>query len=347
MPSLIPANETTKWRALLKPFGDVDPSYLPEYHQAYSLRIKNSSPLLWHYEKASEHFIYPFLLTPVVVGEAKTGYCDISGIYGYTGPLSTTTDAAFLASAWQEFDRFASEKNIIAEFVRFSPFNNTERFAHPHTQVDANRSLAVSHLPEGEEALLQKLGSKTRNMLRKAEREGLTSRELELPQHLGAFRQLYDETMGRNRAPEFFWYDDAYWEKLLMLGKDGLRLFGVYAGEKLVATSMAVVSGKAGLYHLGASLPDYAKQGAGNLSLFEMSRCLIKSGVAFINMTGGRTQAADDPLLLFKKSNATGLATFYIGKRVVNHAAYQEVSDAWKAHTGTSPDAAKIIFWRH
>lgn len=345
MHHVIAASDRDAWRTMLSHFGQADPSYLPEYHLAYSLRIPDSKPLLWHYTVGNEHFIYPFLLTPVVVGE-PTGFYDISGIYGYTGPLSTTSSPEFLTSSWRAFDSFAVEQKIITEFVRFSPFNRTERFAHRDTKVEANRNLAISRLPSGEEALLEKLGPKTRNMLRKAEKSGLAARELDLPAHLAAFRQLYDETMSRNRAAGFFRYDDAYYERLLMLGKDGLRLFGVFSGEKLVAAAMAVVNGEAALYHLGASLTDYARLGAGNLSLFHMSRCLMQSGVAFINMTGGRTTAADDPLLLFKKSNATGTATFYIGKRVLNSTAYESVREAWHERNGEAPEAGKIIFWR-
>lgn len=346
MSSVIPATDCGIWRSALAHAGPIDCSYLPEYHLAYSLRIKDSTPLLWHYEEGGDHLLYPFLLTPVSVGGKLTGDYDISSIYGYTGPIATSDDSAFLNKAWQAFDAYAKEQHIIAEFVRFSPFNRTERFAHPQTIVEANRTLAISQLQDSEEELMVALGPKTRNMLRKAQRAGLTSRELPLPDLLPQFRQLYESTMERNNAPEFFWYDDAYYERLLLLGKEGLRLFGVFAGEELVAAAMAVAHGASGLYHLGASLPEYARLGAGNLSLFEMTRGLMKSGVSFINMTGGRTTALDDPLLLFKKSNATGTATFYIGKRIIDDATYRRISSLWQQGHGKAPEPGKIIFWR-
>lgn len=338
--TLISASDCAGWRAALMLIGEIDCTYLPEYHLAYRLRIEGSIPLMWRYSCGGEHFLYPFLLTPVM----DTGGFDISSVYGYTGPIATTTSPEFLSAAWQAFDDYAAGQKIIAEFVRFSPFNENQRFAHPKTMVEANRNLAVSNLP-GEDALPEKIDPKTRNMLRKAERAGLVARELTLPEHLPAFRRLYDDTMSRNQASEFFRYDDAYWHHLLMLGQ-GLRLFGVFAEDTLVAAAMSVSHGKSGLYHLGASLTEYARQGAGNLSLFAMSRGLLASGVTFINMTGGRTTAADDPLLLFKKSNATGTATFYIGKRIINSAAYEDMKKAWAAREGKAPDAAKIIFWR-
>lgn len=342
---VIPAADCIHWRETLSPFGEIDATYLPEYHLAYALRIPNSTPLLWHYSEGANRFIYPFLLTQVHLNGEATGYHDISGIYGYTGPLATTAAPKFLTAAWRAFDAYTEENNIIAEFVRFSPFNENQHFAHPGTDVSANRTLAYSYLTT-EAELLEKLGPKTRNMLKKAERFGLASRELALPEYLPAFRALYDQTMARNNAPQFFLYDDAYYNHLLQLGS-GLRLFGVYAGETLVAAAMSVSHATSGLYHLGASIPDYARHGAGNLSLFEMSRGLLQSGVRAVNMTGGRTTALDDPLLLFKKSNATSTATFYIGKRIVNKKAYQHITEAWQTVTGTAPDPQKIIFWRH
>lgn len=346
MERLIPASERDGWREALALLGEVDATYLPEYHLAYALRIQDSSPLLWHFEQGGEHFVYPFLLTPVALEGRTTPYFDITGIYGYTGPIATTADAAFLKTAWAAFDVYAARQKVIAEFVRFSPFNRNEGFAHPQATVIVNRTLAASQLPATAETLLQSMGSKTRNMLRKAEREGLAARELPLPQYLPAFCSLYAETMERNQAPMFFRYDDAYWAQLLNLGQQGLRLFGTFAGDKLVAASMAVAHGRSGLYHLGASLTEYARLGAGNLSLFAMSRGLAQGGVKFLNMTGGRTAAVNDPLLLFKRSNANGTATFHISKRVVDTLAYNDVVTQWRELRGSPPDAEKIVFWR-
>lgn len=346
MHRLIDATQREQWMAALARVGDIDATCLADYHLAYALRVPRSRAVLWHYSLDGHSLVYPFLLTPVVIGESDTGLFDISSVYGYTGPLSTSSSPGFLHQAWQAFDQFADQHHLVAEFIRFSPFNRNEHLAHPLATVLANRSLAVTHLPSDEAALLASLGSKTRNMLRKAQREGLVHRELDLPQHLPAFRALYEETMQRNNAPDFFWYDDAYWHHLLGLGRRGLRLFGVFAGPQLVAAAMAVAHGRSGLYHLGASLIDYAKMGAGNLSLYAMSCGLMAEGVKFLNMTGGRSARADDPLLLFKRSNANSTAVFHIGKRVLNTAAYNGLTALWQRRHGSAPDPEKVIFWR-
>jgi hypothetical protein len=343
---LIAATERAEWRRALAPFGPIDCTYLPEYHLAYATRMVGGQPLLWEFSQGADRLAYPFLLTPVEGAGSATACFDISSVYGFTGPLSTSRNPAFLHQAWQAFDGFAAQQRVIAEFIRFSPFNRNEGLAHPQVEVSLNRELAVSRLPAAAAELSRLLGPKTRNMLRKAERAGLIARELELPQHLPAFRALYQQTMDRNAAPPFFRYDDAYWTELLRLEPGALRLFAACSGDRMVAACMSVSFGASGLYHLGASLEAYARSGAGNLCLFAMSRALMDSGVAFLNMTGGRTPKPGDPLLLFKRSNATGTAPFHIGKRVLDAAAYNALAAAWQARHGQPPSPEKLIFWR-
>jgi Acetyltransferase (GNAT) domain len=344
---LIPASDRESWKNALALVGEVDATCLPDYHLAYSLRVPDSTALLWHFSLDDQHLVYPFLMSPVTLGGVATGHHDISSVYGYTGPLATTTDSGFLRHAWKAFDEYAVEQRVIAEFIRFSPFNRNEYLAHPEVLVLANRELAVSELPATVNEFHESLNPKTRNMLRRAARAGLHAQELELAAHLPEFRALYAQTMRRNGAPEFFHYDDAYWAHMLALTPNSMRLFGTFSGGKLVAASIGIAQGQSGLYHLGASLVEHAKLGASNLSLYAMSCAMLASGVTFLNMTGGRTVADNDPLLLFKKNNANGLATFHIGKRVIDAPAYNTLVEAWQHHHRMPPDLEKIIFWRN
>lgn len=343
--TLIKAEDTQDWRRALGVFARVDVCHMPEYHRAYATRT-GSRAVMWRYEDNNGIFCYPFMLTPVVISEKSLPYTDISSVYGYSGPLSTTENERFLNDAWAAFDTWAAKQNAIAEFTAFSPYAGTRAFAHTQTETELNRELAVSNLSGDEEALLSALGKKTRNMLRKAEKSGLEARELDLKKDLSIFRALYEETMDRNDAGDFFLYDDEYYGHLLKLPAGELRLFGVFEGDKMVAAALGLTHGENALYHLGASLPDYAKLGAGNLSLFAMTKAFMSSNITFINMTGGRTTADDDPLLRFKKSNATDTAPFYIGKRILDEAAYAEVVKAWEAHYNTKISSTKLIFWR-
>jgi len=344
--TLIEASSTEEWRVALDCFACVDVCQLPEYHVAYSTRIQNSRPLLWCYEDGKNRFAYPFLLTPVMLNQTDTGYYDISSIYGYAGPLATSQDEDFLKAAWEAFDDWAAEHKVIAEFTRFSLYGDNTSFAHPQARIEANRPQAVTDMPDDTDTLLASLNKKTRNMIRKAEKAGLEARILNPADHINAFRALYDETMDRNDAPDFFSYDDRYYDLLLSLPQGELVLAGVYAEGRMVAAAMAVAHGQGALYHLGASVQEYNSLGAGNLALFEMQKALLKQGVKFVTVGGGRTTAPDDPLFRFKKNNALSVLSFHIGKRIVDEAGYQDVVQRWQALYNQDVDSNKLIFYR-
>lgn len=336
-------NQIEEWRETLKKFSRVDVCQLPEYNIAYQRRIRNSQACMWCYK---DSFCYPFLLTPVQVRDKnnnvhQTEYYDISSIYGYSGPLCS--DKAILEDAWSAFDDWSKEQKVIAEFTRYSLFAKTNENAHPETEILDNRPSAVTYL-DGD--LLQSLGKKTRNMIRKAEKSGLIAEELDPKAYMDSFRALYDETMERNKATDFFAYDDVYYDTLLSIPGEELRLFGAFDQGKMVAAAISLSHGDGALYHLGASLREYSNLGAGNLALYSMSAALQEGGVKFITVGGGRTTVSDDPLFRFKKSNASHVETFQIGKRIVNQKGYKEVVDLWESLYKKPIETSNLIFYR-
>jgi len=349
--SIVFAIDSQKWRSSLKPFQHVDVCYLPEYHVAYCRRIKGSKPILWCFDDGKDFFCYPFLKTPIVFqklngSREETNYFDISSVYGYSGPLSTTVDDNFLIKAWSAFDVFALNNKIIAEFTRFSLYADNSIFAHKDTKVEFNRLSAVSYLTKSIDLLFTNLGKKTRNMIRKAQKLNFKVEELELKNYLNEFRVLYDQTMLRNKANEFFLYDKQYYMDLLKLPNDELRLFCVFDNNKMVAAAIALVHKKCALYHLGASLNEFSKYGLGNLVMFEMSKALIKSGVEFLTIGGGRSRLKNDDLFRFKKNNATHIANYYIGKRIINTLAYKDIINIWESLYNKKVESNKLLFYR-
>lgn len=351
MQQILEASEHGKWRSALERFDRVDVCHMPEYHQAYSLRFEDARALMWCYRSGDEALCYPFLLSPVILhgsGEQSetTGYFDISGIYGYSGPLSTSGDRVFLAEAWQQFDTWAAEQDAVSEFIRFSTYVGNQDWAHPETVVEFNRPVSLALLPDDDEEYLAQLNGKTRNMIRKALKIGLQVREVELQAGLADFRSLYEETMGRNRATDFFMYDDAYYDLLSGLPEGELLLFAVYQGATMVAASMGLVHRDMAFYHLGASTLEASRQGAGNLALYAMAQGLIRRGIGYFSVGGGRTTSLDDALFKFKKSNGTSVGEFYIGKRVIDQPAYDAIVKSWETMNDTRLTSANLQFYR-
>lgn len=345
------AAKTKSWREALKPFSKVDVCQLPEYHMAYSKREADSNALMWCYSEGEDYFCYPFLHTQIslITDDNKfidTEYSDISSIYGYSGPLSTSADSGFLKKAWEAFDVWAKKNKVIAEFTRFSIYANTKLYAHPSSKIEFNRYAAVSYLPDNKEDLMGLLGSKTRNMIRKAIRSGLVSKELDPKEWLSKFRALYDNTMDRNQATFFFMYDDDYFNKLLSMPSNDVKLIGVFKGEEMIASAIAIIYQECALYHLGASKTEYSNLGSGNLCLFFLSQNLIDHGVKFLNLGGGRTTSDDDALYKFKKNNSTHVEDYSIGKRIIDKEGYEVLKRRWLAINTSNNHTNKLIFYR-
>jgi hypothetical protein len=348
---VLQASQVQLWRQDLGFFERVDVCQLPEYHLAYATRIEDAQPIMWIFEQGADRFAYPFLQAPVTVRGTdgklhKTAYSDISSIYGYSGPLSTSRDKNFMDHAWKAFSEWAKMQGIIAEFSRYSLFAKTKENAHIQTTVEQNRLSAITEMPKTADELFSALEKKTRNMIRKAQGQGLTAKRLDIKKYIGDFRAIYDSTMQRNDAPAFFYYDDTYYQRLLSLPDDEVRLYGAFVEDRMVATCISLSYKQGALYHLGASLPEFAKAGANNLVLFEMSKDMLESGITYLNMGGGKTTAEDDALLRFKKSNATGLDGYYIGKRVLDQAAYAEVIALWEEVNSKKMDSGNLLFYR-
>ncbi|MGE4348916.1 MAG: peptidoglycan bridge formation glycyltransferase FemA/FemB family protein [Candidatus Berkiella sp.] len=348
---IISLNQTQKWYDVLSLFKASEPSFLPEYYRAYLSRDPSSRALLWFMQEDDFAFCYPFVISSI---SDKTDaflqkyhqYKDISSVYGYGGPLVNEPKEDFLAKAWNYFDKWAQNEKIIAEFTRFSPYSQNHRFANPGTNIEINRQLAISYLPDSQEKFWQLLDSKTRNMIRKAQKQGLHVEEMPL-NHISLFQELYLTTMNRNAAADFFYYDIQYYKELMALDNNAIKLFGVYHQSTLVSAVIILIHNHCALYHLSATDSKYRSLGAGNLALWHISNVLIEQGISFFNLGGGRTTNVQDPLWKYKRSNSTSETDFYIGKRIINAEIYHEILDAWNtAKDQTCPPSSNLLFYR-
>lgn len=347
---VIYSDNPAEWRKVIERCGDVDVCQLPEYHSAYQSREEHATAVLWVFEEADKVFCYPFFLSDVVLrsiqGTFTTEFKDISSVYGYSGAISSEFSGDFVSKAWSVFDSWAAEQKVVAEFVRFSCFTDNSKLAHPDCEILSNRPAAISLLPDSVEDYSSQLKAKSRNMVRRAQREGLLGKVVPLSKGLDEFRDLYQRTMRRNDSTSFFDYDDRYYDALLSLPDDEVFMSGVYRRNELVSAAIGLRYKDGALYHLGANDSQYMKHGAGNFCLYLMMGKLIDLGVKFVTVGGGRTTSGDDPLFKFKARNATGMTEFKIGKRILDRRAYKYLQQKWVDIGNSVAGPEKLIFYR-
>lgn len=331
MEKVLLLNEASAWMNLIDAisFGMQDVYYTPAYYSLYQ-NYGDGEAQCFAFEKEGNVAVYPFLKNPIMpLGyDLDKEYYDIQGAYGYNGLIASTNDAKFIAEFWAAFDAWCHENNIIAEFMRFHPLLNNQRLASPKMKIFFSRHTVALDLNLSlDEIWTQQFSSKNRNMIRKAEKEGVTIVESE---DYETFRKLYDGTMTNLNAENYYFFPQSYYEEYKESFKDNSILYFAMLDGKVIAGSMFMFSEDYAHYHLSARDREYSKYAANNLILWYGIQKAKERGCKWFHFGGGTTGDENDSLLLFKQNFSKTKTEFWIGKRVHNQAVYDCIVEQWK-----------------
>lgn len=326
--SLAEKDEWQQFSCRLQPHQR-DVYFTPEYYSLYQ-NYGDGEASCFVFEKDGEVVLYPFLKNPITpLGyELDKEYYDIQGAYGYNGIISSTENLEFIAAFWETFDAWCQENDIIAEFTRFHPLLNNQRVASSQMKTFFSRHTVSLDLSQSEDDIwMKQISSKNRNMIRKAEKEGVSIVESD---DYDTFKRLYDGTMTNLHAEDFYFFPQAYYDeyKQTFEGKSMLCL-AMFDG-KPIAGSMFMFSDDYAHYHLSGRDREYSRYAANNLILWYAIRKAKECGCKWLHFGGGTTGEEDDSLLKFKKEFSKTETEFWIGKRVHNHVVYDEIVRQWQ-----------------
>ena len=306
-----------------------DVYFTPEYYSLYE-NYGDGEAKCFVFEKDGEIALYPFLINPITPLGYKLDreYYDIQGAYGYNGLISSTDSKVFIAEFWKEFDAFCQEHDIVAEFMRFHPLLNNHLLASPEMKTFFSRN-TVGLVLTDDDIWMHQISSKNRNMIRKAEKEGV---EIIESDDYETFRRLYDGTMTDLHAEDFYFFPKSYYEEYKQTFKGNSMLCLAMYNGKAIAGSMFMFSDDYAHYHLSARDREYSRYAANNLILWYGIQKAKERGCKWLHFGGGTTGADDDSLLKFKKEFSKTLCEFWIGKRVHNKKVYNQIVEQWKSN---------------
>lgn len=344
MIDVINLSNSTKWNEYLRLIPSLcqDIYFTSAYYSLYQ-NYGDGEALCFVFEKEGNIALYPFLKNPITpLGyELDKEYYDIQGAYGYNGLIASTDNAEFIAEFWKEFDSYCQENNIIAEFMRFHPLLNNQHLASPKMKTFFSRHTVALDLSLSlEEIWTQQFSSKNRNMIRKAEKEGVTIIESD---DYETFRKLYDGTMTNLNAEDYYFFPQSYYDEYKASFKDNSILYFAMLDGKVIAGSMFMFSEKYAHYHLSARDREFSKYPANNLILWHGIQKAKERGCRWFHFGGGTTGDENDSLLLFKQNFSKTKTEFGIGKRVHNQEIYDQIVTQWKEKHPESYEAHKIM----
>lgn len=315
---------TQSWNKYLEKFEDAqkDIYYFEEYVKLYEKKESVAACVVCM--ENDMILLMPFIRNKI--GE----YYDFETAYGYGGPIANTHNVLWISQAIEEVKAFLKKKNYICGFIRFHTLLNNALICQSHFNVLFDRSTVAIDTSKSEEQIwMEQISSKNRNMIRKAEKNGLVYKAEYDFASLDEFIQLYDATMMRLDAQDFYYFNQKYYKDFVDKFANQAFLGTVRKDGKLICAALFMYSKNYGHYHLEGSDYAYSSLGANNLLLWKTSLELSKLGIKQFHLGGGYDCEPDNSLLKFKKAFSRNLKEFYIGKMILNKDVYNALKGEW------------------
>lgn len=318
--------QAEQWDSTVRSFREYDTYWLSGYVKAFQLH-GDGIPLLLFYEDGTTRGINAVMKRDVAKDEHFRGklpegvFFDFSTPYGYGGWLIEGGPATGLfesSAAW------ARENGIISEFVRFHPLlKNHAPCAGDYEVIGLGE---VVHMDLNSPDLIwSNITSKNRNVIRKAEKNGIRIYNGRFPEIFERFRQLYNSTMDKDHAEAYYYFGESFYRSVLEDLPLNSQLFFAEKNGEVVAASIFLMANGRMNYHLSGSLREYSSLAPTNLLLYQAALWGCENGFRTLYLGGG-VGSGEDSLFKFKRAFYRGeLNRFYIGKKVYDRERYDEL----------------------
>ena len=318
--------KSEQWDQIVSSFIDYDTYWLSGYVKAFQIH-GDGDPLLFYYEDSSVRGINVVMKRDVAKSPMFNGkipestYFDFSSPYGYGGWI---IEGEKTESLFREYKKWCSENRIISEFVRFHSMIGNHEYSKDY--YDVIQLGKVVHMDlSSPESIWANLTSKNRNMIRKAQKNGVTVHSGQTAELYDIFRRIYNETMDKDDAERYYYFKPAFYDSVRNDLKDNAKLFYAEKDEKIVATSIILAANGMMNYHLSGSIREYNMYAPSNLLLYEAALWGSTHGYKTFYLGGG-VGSDEDSLFRFKKAFYRGdLRHFFIGKKIYDQVTYDKL----------------------
>lgn len=327
---VLDSGDAQRWNEIVTSFPQWDIYYLFEYTESMA-RHGDGPQFLLYYQGNRSRICYPVHKRDVADFPAfchslpKNTFYDFSTPYGYGGPL---VEGDFDNAEQEDFDRYyrayCAEQKVITQFVRYHPLlQNQHTIAHISETDEIKETIAIDTADR--DLILQNMDSKNRNMIRKAQKSGVEV-FCDDGEHLDDFIRIYEMTMKRLNAREYYFFDRSYYEYLIRRMREHTKFFYAILGDQIISSSIFFFNERFMHYHLSGTMMDYRSYAPTNLLLYEAALWANEHSISRLHLGGG--VGIVDNLFNFKKQfNKNGHLPFWIGRTILDGAAYEHLLD--------------------
>lgn len=250
---------------------------------------------------------------------------DLETPYGYGGPVSNTNDRDFLEKAFASYKEYCRSKKIVCEFIRFHPFNTLVGSGFLFDMHIKERNVVIVNLECSAEKRRSLYSKTTRNILKKNTDNFCVSSSLS---DIDKFIEMYYQTMNKNNASDFYYFDKNYFEKLSKI--NGVNLISLKSRNDYASMAYFLFGKDIAHYHLSANNTQLNNLN-GNYHILDNAFDLAKDkGCKYMMLGGGRTPSLSDSLYVFKKKFSPFELPFYIAGLDFIPGKREELNGIWR-----------------
>lgn len=320
MITLYDITHSSEWDSVVCSFKEHDIYYLSGYVKAFHIH-GDGDPYLLYYQSEGLKAIYVYMRRPTAI----EGVYDSVTPYGYGGVLfEGDICEPNLQAFWKEYLTIMEQEHIADNFVRYHPVLANAIPMKPISNViDLGKTIAMDLASP--EVLWENIHSKNRNMIRKAEKNGIVIEHGKGMDLFDKFIEIYNATMDKDHAEVYYYFKRPFYESIHNDLSENYEMFYAKLEDKIIAMSIMIYANGRLNYHLSGSDIEYRNLAPSNLLLYKAALWGCEHGMKTFHLGGG-VGSGEDGLYRFKAAfNKISDYQFSIGKQVFDQVKYDEL----------------------
>lgn len=313
-------NQAKDWDNLVQSFINYDVYYLSGYVKAFFIH-GDGDPHLFYYNENSLRGIYVYMKRKTAI----EGVYDSITPYGYGGFLLEGDETEEnIKSLWKAYVEKMKSENIVDNFVRYHPvLANAIPMKVCSDVIDLGKTVSMDL--SSEDVIWKNIHSKNRNMIRKAEKNGIVIKHGQGLELFDDFIKIYNATMDKDNAEPYYYFKPEFYKSIHEDLKDNYEMFWAEYEGKIIAMSIMIFANGRLNYHLSGSDLQYRNLAPSNLLLYKAAMWGMEKGMKTFHLGGG-VGSGEDNLYKFKIAfNRFSDCQFSIAKHVFDNEKYDEL----------------------
>lgn len=276
--------------------------HLPEYAELDAKLIQGTAKC-WVAETEHCQIWIPLVERKIPENITKgKDYRDITSPYGYPGILFSELLSPFEFNKMiQRYQEDAAENNYITSFLRMNPISNPFTWQQTELiqQVYHGYTITIP-LDRDIDSIRKNYSANHRKNIKKLRRKGFKF-WLDEADHYDDFVTIYEQTMNRLNASEYYYFSKWYFDRLFEMVGNRIHLATVTAPGGDVAAGGIITDFNGVMQsHLTATKTDYLKEAPSKLMFDGIVHWAAGTHRKYFHLGGG-LNSKEDSLYRFKK----------------------------------------------